>query len=117
MGFKESLAVDMATVFADPSYFGEEIIYTPSGGSPVTIRAVVRRRVVPREEQRGTVDTPMNSFELWIANDATSGRSSVKPGFDTVAFKKFLSDAGNTTFKITKILHHDEGAWHLEVQQ
>lgn len=117
MSFQTQLAVDMVTTFADTAYFGESVSYTPSGGSPVTRNAVIRRRVTPRDMNRGSVESPINTFEVWIANDATTGVASVKAGFDTVAFKKVLSDAANTTFRVTKILHQDPGAWHLEAQQ
>lgn len=42
MTFKESIASDLANVFLNDDEFADEIIYTPSGASPSTIKVVIQ---------------------------------------------------------------------------
>lgn len=115
MSFKDNLSSDMA-VFLNSDEFGESITYTPHGGSPISIVALIDRdHPNPgRDDVRTDRQFPVNTVQLTIAKHATLGVASVKERFDRVALKRKISDAGTTTFTITRIVEQDEGAWLLE---
>lgn len=109
--FNIQLAVDAAGVFLQE--FSEQITYTPHGDVSKTIKAVIDRSPV-RILEHGGRQFSQKVIELWIINNATNGVSSVKPGFDTVAFKVRLSDECDTTVRVVTVLESDRGMWHLE---
>lgn len=84
MTLATQIAADVDTVFLNENDFGEEISYTPVGGSPRTIVAVV----VPmpaeiREEGNHLMEHRMVS--VLAKNHATTGISSPAKG-DTIAW-------------------------------
>lgn len=114
MSLKNDLASDFANEFLSTDEFAESITYTPSGGSPKTIKAiVVRPQIDVLDQDRGRVLA--RQVEIQIANNSTTGVASVKKGFDQVALKLYLGDAANTTFVVSEIVKHDDGMWHLRL--
>jgi hypothetical protein len=100
----------------------ETVSYTPSGGSPVTIPAIITRPTGDVVSPGGQ-SSPANTLTIEIANDATDGVTSVKERFDTVSFKRNLDDADVTSFRVEKILVQDNGIeagdggmWKLQVK-
>ena len=112
MTFKDNLSTDAYTTFLNTSEHAEVITYTPNGGSPASIKAIViRQRVEPASEDHGR--GLKNEVEIMIANDATYGVTSVDKGNDTVALKKVIGDTSDTIYFLADILSHDDGMWHL----
>jgi hypothetical protein len=72
--FNDMLAADAVNVFANPTEFGESGTFTPRGGTPRTIGAVVDRNPPERINARGEFVTP--KMTITVANDATTGISS-----------------------------------------
>ena len=101
---------------------GEAMVYTPHGGTPTTVQALVERR--PLEIDGGGRAFNYARLEIQIAHDATDGVTTVKAGQDTVTFKLNVDDVDPTEFRVVKILNQDlgitaganDGMWHLEVQ-
>lgn len=98
--------------FLNTSEFAEVIIYTPYGQSDKYIDAVVvRERLSPGSENQSR--SLQNQAEIYIANDAIEGVTSIDKKDDRVT----LSDIEGVSrqARILEILHKDEGAWHLLV--
>lgn len=111
MTFKDQLKKDSAAVFFNTSHFGEEIVYTPYGGSAKTIRAMVNRN--PSDPMaEGGQRTMENTIEVFISTDATHGISSITLGEDKV---QVADDIGGAVRKYTvqRIIAQDEGMWQL----
>jgi hypothetical protein len=115
MSFKDGLSQDAGKVFLNSSEFAEDVVYTPKGGSPLAIKAVInRRRLDPAYEDTGR--TLLNQAEIFIANDAAAGVISINKGGDTVSFAENLGGAA-VNWVVVDILSQDEGMWHLLVQK
>jgi hypothetical protein len=115
MVFKDGLAQDAGKVFLNSSEFAEDAVYTPKGGTPLTIKAVInRRRLDPAFEDTGR--TLLNQAEIFIANDAAAGVTSINKGGDTVSFSETIGGAA-ISWVVVDILNQDEGMWHLLVQK
>lgn len=117
MTFRDAIASDQKT-FLGNSEFEESITYTrkkPTTGETEikTIKAVVERPLVMPTNHAG-MRFPQNVYDVWIANDATLGITSVKIGQDIV---ELTTISGATIeMRITKIIDQDAGMWHLEAQ-
>jgi hypothetical protein len=115
MTFKSQLAQDAIKAFLDGAAFAEDINYTPKGSAPKQIKAViVRKRLDPAYEDTGRV--LINQAEIFIANDAAAGVTSINKGGDTVSFAETIGGAA-INWVVADILDHDEGIWHLLVQK
>ena len=108
-----SLTTDMVAM-VNGLLDGETITYTPSGGTPRSIPASVRRDE-PLEE--GVGGAPVRRYQVTVANDATQGVSAPAIGKDTMSLKVHVADANPATFRLTRILFEDPGAYVLEVTQ
>lgn len=53
--FRDQLDDDMTTVFLDTEEFAESVMWTPKGGSPVPIDALVRRERLTTRPTDGSV--------------------------------------------------------------
>lgn len=105
----------MVNIFLNSDEFAEEITYTPNGGSPITINAIVTRsRLDPAEEDGGRI--LQNQCEIQIANDATDGVTSVDKGNDMVSLPAVVG-GDSVEWVVIDILEADEGAWHLLLQR
>lgn len=115
MSFKSQLAQDAGKVFLNNSEFAEDITYTPKAGTPLVIKAVInRKRLGPAYEDTGR--TLLNQAEIFIANDAAAGVTSINKGGDTVSFAETIGGAV-ISWLVADILNQDEGMWHLLVQK
>ena len=110
-----SLTTDMVAM-VNGLLDGETITYTPSGGTPRSIPASVRREE-PLEEGIGGGGAPVRRYQVTVANDATQGVSAPAIGKDTMSLKVHVADANPATFRLTRILFEDPGAYVLEVTQ
>ena len=115
MSFKDNLKRDALNCFLTPDEFAEVIQYTPKNGSPKSIKAVInRKRLNPGGEESGR--TVQNQTEIFIANDATYGVSSINKGGDEVLFPEVIGGI-DVNFVVVDILGEDQGMWHLLVQK
>ncbi len=114
MTLKTQLPTDAINVFLNSNELAESITYTPSGGAAKTINAVIdRERLNQQGQDQGR--TVSKECEIWIANDSTSGVTSVSKGQDTVAFPIYNQGGSNVTWRVIEIVSKDEGMWHLRV--
>jgi hypothetical protein len=112
MSFKDQLSQDSINTFLNTDEFAEEITYTPSGGAPKAVRAVVvREGLEPSSENMSR--SLRKQAELYIANDDVSGVTAIDKKDDRVT----LNDVEGTPrdARINEVLSGDEGMWHLIV--
>ena len=112
MSFKDQLPQDAVNTFLNADEFAEEITYTPSGGAPKVIKAViVREGLEPSSENVSR--SLRNQAEIYIANDDTGGVTQVDKKDDRL----MLNDIDGTPreARVNEILSRDEGMWHLIV--
>ena len=112
MSLKDQFSLDVINCFLNTAEFAEVITYTPEGQGGKEINAiVVRARLEPGSEDQGR--GLQNQAEIYIANDATEGVTSVDKKDDRIT----LDDVEGTSrqARIIEVLHRDEGAWHLLV--
>ena len=75
MSFRDQMSNDVANVFLNLNEFGENVIYTPDGGSGRTIVAIVEREEaaeIDQQDGRGVG----RAARLHIAADAANGIAS-----------------------------------------
>ena len=115
MTLKSKLPEDAKGMFLNSDEFAELITYTPNGESPKVIKAlVVRERLQADGPDQGRVLN--RQAEVYIANHATEGVTSVDKGNDTVSFPVFVEGSA-VTWKVVEVLGKDEGMWHLAVMR
>ena len=113
MTLKEQMLTDFKNVFLNSDEFGETISYTPYGSSLLSIKAIIdRERLQADGPDRGMA--LRRDCEIWIANDATYGVTSVNKNNDTVSFPVQIGGS-NVTWKVIEVLYHDDACWHLRV--
>lgn len=112
MSLKGRFSADVIDCFLNTAEFAEVITYTPQGQAAKDINAiVVRGRLEPGSEDQGR--GLQNQVEIYIANDAVEGVTSVDKKDDRIT----LDDVEGTIreARIIEVLHKDAGAWHLLV--
>jgi len=112
MNLKDQFSLDVINCFLNTAEFAEVITYTPEGEAGREINAiVVRGRLEPGSEDQGR--GLQNQAEIYIANDAVEGVTSVDKKDDRI----ILNDVEGTIreARIIEVLHKDEGVWHLLV--
>ena len=115
MTLKSQFPEDAKDAFLNSDEFAESITYTPNGGSPKVIKAlVVRERLQADGPDQGRVLN--RQAEIYIANDATEGVTSVDKGNDTVSFPVFVEGSA-VPWKVVEVLGKDEGMWHMAVMR
>lgn len=115
MTLKSQLPGDAKAAFLNSDEFSELVTYTPNGGSPKIIKAVVvRERLQADGPDQGRVLN--RQAEIYIANHATDGVTSVDKGNDTVSFPVFVEGSA-VPWKVVEVLGKDEGMWHLAVMR
>jgi len=113
--FKEQLSIDAKSAFLNTEEFAESITYTPKAGLPKAIKAVInRKRLDPAYEDTGR--TLINQAELFVANDASAGVTSINKGGDVVSFSETIGGSAISCV-VADILNQDEVIWHLLVQK
>jgi len=107
------LQTSMDNVFLQ-SGFEETIVYTPSGGSGVSISAIVDRsgisEVSSARISRYATEPRRNTLSVLLS---TTDVDAVVVGEDTVALKKNTTDTTNTVFTVSSIISQDSGSWRL----
>ncbi len=111
MSLKNQLNNDLINTFLSEDEFAESITYTPKGGSPKILSAIVnRKRLIPDSETTGRILT--NQIEIIIANDSAYGVTSINKGGDQVSLPERIGELA-INWIVADILDHDEGAFHL----
>lgn len=112
MTLKTQLSIDTVKIYLNSDEFAESITYTPEGGGPKSIKAViVRERLDPGSENVSR--SLRNQAEVYIANDETAGITSIDKKDDRVTLNDIEGNPKEA--RINEILHKDEGIWHLLV--
>lgn len=115
MTLKSKIQEDAKIAFLNSDEFAEMITYTPNGGSPKAIKAlVVRERLQADGPDQGRVLN--RQAEIYVANDAVEGIASVDKGNDSVSFPVFL-DGSAVSWQVVELLGKDDGMWHLAVMR
>ena len=115
MSFKDLLLEDVKNCLLNTNEFAESITYTPKNGSPKTIKAIiVRSRLEPGGEDTGRI--LRNQCEVYIANDATDGVTSVDKGDDQLQFPELVGGS-DITWVAIDIISKNEGLWRLLVEK
>ncbi|MGH7260872.1 MAG: head-tail joining protein [Nitrospiraceae bacterium] len=103
----------MGTVFLNSAEFGETVTYTPQGGSPKAITAIVDRGASVDVVNQGARTFPANAVEIEIADNATFGVTTVKERFDQVALRLKKDDPSDTVLVVKRVIQPNKGAWRL----
>ena len=112
MSFKDQLPQDAVNTFLNEDEFAEEITYTPSGGAPKVIKAViVREGLEPSSENVSR--SLRNQAEIYIANDETNGIAAVNKTEDRITLKD--SEGFDREARINDVISRDEGMWFILV--
>jgi hypothetical protein len=116
MTLKSDMVSDARNIFLNASEFAEQVSYTPFGGSPKTIKAVVdRSRIDSNIQDSGRLVG--KQAEIWIANHATDGVTSVNKGNDLVSMPNYNGGGTNVNWRVIEIIEKDEGMWRLLLQR
>ena len=115
MSLKNELTKDVINTFLNTDEFAEDIVYTPKGETAKSIRAIInRKRLDPSMEDSGRVLA--GQTEIFIANDAVAGVSSVSKGQDKVSLSELIG-APAIDWVVIDIIDQDEGMFHLLIQK
>lgn len=89
--------------------FGEPVIYTPRGGSAVSITAIVTRENVRPYEVNGKIITPR--FVVRVHNSATTGIAleTLNTGGDKLSLKDRPTSSTPTERTVLALLSSDSG--------
>lgn len=108
-----TLATDMQTDFSGSllDQFGEDLVFRPTGGTPRTIKGIVRRLT---SDVHGT--TRALPARITVLNSAISGilTSAFNAGLDSIDVPQRHGDTAETA-KNMRILSHSEATITLEV--
>ena len=96
------------------AFHGETITYNPVGGSPVSMRAIVRR-YVPQENPQSPGRGNVKHIEIQIPNSATEGRASIDTGGDTVTIADRVGGA-TADRAVLLVVEQNESYWHLRLR-
>lgn len=106
------LKTDALNVFLGEE-FGEDITYTPGGGSAKTIKAIVAKDALgPGSENSGR--TLRNQAEVYIANDTVKGMSEINRRDDRLSITD--REGSVRTVRVARVIGSDTGMWHLLVE-
>ena len=112
MIFKDQMKNDAVNVFLNTGEFAENITYTPQGGSPKTIKAVVVLKTI--EPTAGNTGRALHhQADVFILNDALKGIDAVDKKDDRLTLND--SEGNSQTARIHEVLAKDDGLWHLLV--
>jgi hypothetical protein len=115
MTLKDQMSADAANCMLNASEFAETIVYKPSGGLQKTINAIVARRQIDADQQdQGRVLE--NQCEVYVANHAISGVTSVQKGKDALSFPEQPGGTSVDWF-VVDVVSKDDGMWRLLVQR
>ena len=113
----DQIAGDAVASFMDADGFAEAVIYTPKGGTPRTINAIVRRETP--ESQMGSAQDVQPRLLVIVANDPVLGIASnqVNYGGDTITLARRIGQTPSSlTIKMAKGQEtNDPGCLSLEL--
>lgn len=112
MGVFEAICNSDADPFLDPDTgLGEPVVYVQNG-IQLSVNAMVKR--TPPERFPGLNQVSGNIIDVWIANDATLGVTSVQVGTDQMILS---GNFGGTpkVYTVNRIVNQDAGIWHLQL--
>lgn len=113
MTFKTQMATDAINCFLNTNELAESITYTPKNGAAKSIKAIIiRNRLDSGGEDSGRILRYQG--EVFVANDATNGVTSVNKGDDEVSFPEVIGGS-SISWVVLDILGMDDGMWHLLV--
>jgi len=101
--------------FLDSDRDAEDVIYTPAGGSPISIKARITRNAADWTQNNESINNNYHLSKLIvvsIANDATRGVTSINTGGDTITMSKYIGDAPEA-FQVSSIMANDAGMWKI----
>ena len=113
LGVFDTICNNDAAAFLDPDTgLGESVVYIPNGQTGITINAMVKR--THPERLPGLQQVSGNFIDVWIANDATLGVTSVQVGSDQMILS---GDFGQTPklYTVNRIISQDAGVYHLQL--
>lgn len=95
--------------------FGEPVIYTPLGGSPVEVMAIITREPARAFEVNGKVITPR--FLVRVLNDSTLGIAveSLNTGGDKIQIYDRPTNVTQKERTIVALINSDSGVVELAV--
>lgn len=113
MTLKNQMGVDARMKILDTDEMAELITYTPFGGTPKTIKAVVIREPLKTRsmDDNRTLD---RECQIHIANDASAGVTAVNTRFDKVSLPVNEGEV-NVNWLVSAVVSKDEGMWHLVI--
>lgn len=111
MTLHDMIQDDALNVFCNANDFGEAVTYHPRSGVSRQIVAIVMRDSTLRDDAGGI----LNTFEVHVANDGTSGISSasINLGGDYISLPP-RDGKSPTSHTIVEILVQDEGMLVLQ---
>lgn len=112
MTLRNLIARHARTVLVRADHFGEEVTYTPKGGAPRTVRCVVDRQQLQREESSPQI--ARWRAVLAVPNDADVGITAFTAG-DKVTLAMRLGDT-DLVARAATLLAVDEGIFLIEVR-
>ena len=107
MSFKDIVKSDAINTILNTDELAVEIAYTPLDQDAKTIKAViVRERIDPGEEDQGRI--LQKQAEIYIANDADDGVSSVNINGDIVSFPARQGESA-VDWAVIEVIRKDAG--------
>ncbi len=113
MTFRDQTLTDFKNCLLNTGEFAEAVVYTPSGGSPKTVNAIVVRERIESKGPDHTIALSRGA-EIYIANDAALGTASINKNNDTVSFPVQIGGTA-VVWKVVEIIYHDDAVWRLRV--
>lgn len=111
MSFKDLMKRDAMDTIENSDEFAEAIVYTPYGGAAKTISAIViRNRIEPNSQDQNR--SLVNQVIIEIANDLTSGITTINKGQDKVSLPALIGSS-NSDWLIVDIVAQDDAMWRL----
>ena len=95
--------------------FGEPVTYTPRGGSPVEVVAIITRDPARAFEVNGKVITPRFLVRLTNSPELGVAVESVNTGGDRITLKYMPPDATAKEHTVVALLSTDSGVIELAV--
>jgi hypothetical protein len=112
----ELFAETISAVAFDADLFPgvETITYTPYGGSPKSIKAIVNRQGI--KPTFNVSKSKTEAIEIWIQNDATLGVTTIDQGSDRVTMKPRLDKPAREMSIGEVFADSDQSTWHISVK-
>ncbi len=112
MTLKADLATDLVDLLNEEE-FAESITYTAQGEEPKVLSAVVERLELEPATSAG-LRYRERKIHVLVARHATRGLLAITEQYDRLTCRYRPADAADTDFRVTRILHQDDGGWRLE---